>query len=349
MAEDQDAMKALKHITKGSYNIQAQNKSYDRHKPLLAKIMTLSSEELSSSPGLVLLAFFRIFNKFNLLPHHTFVRKFEKALLYKLDTEVSGKVRKQMLMEFSHLRWRSPLRHSPYFLREYRSYILENFKDFDLSLKLQVLQAETVADNPFLPSQLSELFEHVSSDLGYDDRYHAVSLDQLNGMYRAVLFLSAKNRNNSLLAPLKRLKENLIESALKNFSSDITKSETDESESKKRVRHYQRSEKRMLKEFKKISRGEVSIEFISSDLGVYDPVDFFIHNQKLVVEVDGSQHFFRFIDLEGNHIQNSSEPMRNIDRARGFIFRQNGIQLIRHNPMKESFNSLMSRVRSKIR
>jgi len=341
MADDQDALSALDYIAKKAKNFQFLDERRGLLEDLLKKIQSLSEEELEGFSNPVFINFLKIFKNAQLLPHHTFTRKFERSFLKRLVINSTQNISKELLIEFSLIRMHMPIRFSPYFLKTYRKYIVKNFEKFSFSAKALTFQSEVLASNPFLIGEIRYLASHLTSTLknsmyAFEEDEDFISM-QVYPFYVFTSYLKAKYEYilGDIIDDLKvTLGEYHLLFLEKNLIRDVRNSGKNEND----INDY--FDGAIIRALKKcFNDAKVSMEYKNPDRGIFYPVDFFVEGEDFIFELDGNHHFFYQLDINAE-VTTTTKVYRLSDKTRNFSYNSNGFRVFRFDAKKHKLRNL---------
>ncbi len=291
----------------------------------------LSNQEVATLTIPQTLALLNAFGHWNLL----IPRALNSRLQSRMQADLTQWSRRDFL-EFALFRKISPQVFSGAFLRAYRQQVLLRFPELNASTQLEVLAAEIMQGSRWSLRQTKSLLEQTS--LSVETESGILRLKPLKEMFRALSYLRA-SEPTFFFPEIVRL-ESALETQLNRQDLSLQEGGTSGSNNPQRPFGPSFIELQNRIDGRWPGQEKVFEAMEPQTLGLFDPVDLYYPNLRLVVEWDGPIHYFRQLNSSGR-LDSNAFVLRPIDSIKDQSLRQLGISVLR---WPKHLNHLVERV-----
>lgn len=285
----------------------------------LQKILS-QKKQLHTTPKESLLELFEFFAKTNLLPPTTFTTFFYRALNKSLPTWNENDFRR-----YADYKKRTPMQESRDFLQGWKHLVRNKFLEWPTKTQLEVLSLELYQNRDWMPADWTFFLSEVTQSLENSPTNEAIK--SLKELYRGFLFMDPSR----MMTPSELIQRLILQIQLHLTRQNISLLDAGRSWSLTKNRALGSSGVsylRMVMEHE--FPNQTVIDEYSDPLqpGLFDPVDLYYPDLKLIIEWDGFQHYYRRLRENGQLDENFYE-IRLFDQIKDAVLRKNGFLVLR--------------------
>lgn len=320
-------------IARGRDSVRTQKISSE-DKLYFQKVLALKQVDFQGFSTRELLDFHKLFASWNMLPP----RQWQAALFTVLGSRLNTWTNSDFLA-FALLQKVTPAELPRRFATLHKAETLKRFEKFEVTTQLEVLGAALFKQTRFTIAELRNLLTITTTTLA--NTTHTLRLKPLKELFRGLLLLRATETTVFFVEVIKLERELEKQMQLQGLSLNY------DGTSGAQNQPVRTSYRRLMFEARldSLFRDEVKLTEYSNAalLGFFDPVDIFYPGRKLVVEWDGSHHYFQNVILlrDGTGLRFEGESLRPMDAVRDFILRKQGYDVLRISaPMNDRLDTI---------